>query len=113
MKCSERKINIIDNYVAYHIHTDYSLKDSATNYKDYVDKAVELGQHAIAFSEHGNIQGWVKKKMYCDLKGIKYIHAVECYLTKNHTDKIRDNYHTVLIAKNYEGTQPAYKFVKN
>lgn len=82
MKCSERKINIIDNYVAYHIHTDYSLKDSATNYKDYVDKAVELGQHAIAFSEHGNMQGWVKKKMYCDLKGIKYIHAVECYLTK-------------------------------
>ena len=77
MKYSERKINIIDNYVAYHIHTDYSLKDSATNYKDYVDKAVELGQHAIAFSEHGNIQGWVKKKMYCDLKGIKYIHAVE------------------------------------
>lgn len=111
MKCSERKINIIDNYVAYHIHTDYSLKDSATNYKDYVDQAVELGQHAIAFSEHGNIQGWVKKKMYCDLKGIKYIHAVECYLTKNHIDKIRDNYHTVLIAKNYEGVKELNRLI--
>lgn len=91
------------NYVAYHVHTDYSLNDSATSYKAYIDKAVQLGQKAIAFSEHGNIKGWVKKKMYCDEVGIKYIHAVECYLTESHEDKKRDNFHTILIAKNMRG----------
>lgn len=52
--------------------------------------------------------------MYCDEKGIKYIHAVECYLTKSlfvdddktgERKKLRDNYHTILIAKDYQGLQ--------
>ena len=51
------------NYVVYHLHTEDSLLDSCTNYKLYVDKAVELGQKAIAFSEHGNIYNWIEKKM--------------------------------------------------
>ena len=74
--------------------------------------------------------------MYCDEQGIKYLHGVECYLTKelfvypdipdewyeanlgrdpiecqmeldeiyeSERRKIRDNYHTILIAKNYDG----------
>ena len=45
----------IKNYVCYHLHTEDSLLDSCTNYKLYVDKAKELGQKAIAFTEHGNI----------------------------------------------------------
>ena len=44
-----------NNYVVYHLHTEQSLLDSCTNYKDYVDRAVELGQKAIAFTEHGNV----------------------------------------------------------
>lgn len=91
------------NYTVYHLHTEQSLSDSCTNYKLYVDKAVELGQTAIAFTEHGNIYNWVEKKMYCDEKGIKYIHGVEIYLTEQLEPKKRDNYHTILIAKNYEG----------
>ena len=96
-----------ENYTPYHIHTEQSLIDSCTNYKLYVDKAVELNQNAIAFTEHGNIQLWVEKKMYCDKMGIKYIHGVEIYLTEtlNEENKIRDNYHTVLLAKNYKGLQ--------
>ena len=92
-----------DNYVAYHLHSDLSLLDSCTKFGDYVDYAVQNGQHAIAFTEHGNILNWVHKKMYCDTMGIKYLHGVECYLTENPRDKVRDNYHTVLIAKNYDG----------
>lgn len=94
-----------NNYVVYHLHTEQSLLDSCTNYKDYVDKAVELGQEAIAFTEHGNVFTWVEKKMYCDAKGIKYIHGVECYLTEQLEPKVRDNYHTILLAKNYEGVK--------
>ena len=94
-----------NNYVVYHLHTEQSLLDSCTNYKDYVDRAVELGQNAIAFTEHGNVFNWVEKKMYCDAKGIKYIHGVECYLTEQLEPKVRDNYHTILLAKNYEGVK--------
>lgn len=65
--------------------------------------AVSQGMNAIAFSEHGKIQGWVSKKLYCDEKGIKYMHAVEMYLTEHLEPKVRDNYHTVLIAKNLDG----------
>ena len=43
--------------------------------------------------------------MYCDEKGIKYIHGVECYLTEQLEPKVRDNYHTILLAKNYEGVK--------
>lgn len=55
------------------MHTELTLLDSCTNYKLYVDKAVELGQKALAFTEHGNIYQWVEKKMYCDAKGIKRV----------------------------------------
>lgn len=91
------------NYTVYHLHTEQSLLDSCTNYKLYVDRAKELGQNAICFTEHGNIYNWVEKKLYCDEMGIKYLHGIECYLTETLEEKIRDNYHTILIAKNKEG----------
>ena len=91
------------NYTVYHLHTENSLLDSCTNYKDYIDKAVELGQTAIGFSEHGNIFNWFYKWSYCKEKGIKYLHGIEVYLTETLNEKIRDNYHTILIAKNKEG----------
>lgn len=96
-----------NNYVTYHLHTEVSLLDSCTNHKLYTDKAVELGQTAIAFTEHGNIFNWVEKKMYCDEMGIKYIHGIEVYLTEtiDEEEKVRDNYHTILLAKNYEGVK--------
>ena len=92
-----------DNYVVYHLHTDSSIGDSCTSYQDYVDKAKSLGQKAICFTEHGNMYNWIKKKQYCEEKGIKYIHGVEAYLTETLLEKIKDNYHTILIAKNYAG----------
>src|SRR5574344_1476463 len=41
--------------------------------------------------------------MYCEEKGIKYLHGIECYLTETLDEKIRDNYHTILIAENMNG----------
>lgn len=104
----------MDNYVVYHLHSENSLLDSCTNYKLYIDKAVELGQKAICFTEHGNIYNWIEKKMYCEEKEIKYLHGVEMYLTKallqkddenSEPHKVRDNYHTILIAKNEVGVR--------
>lgn len=100
------------NYTVYHLHSDLSLLDSTTKFQDYIDRAVELGQTAIAFTEHGNIYQWVAKKMACDKAGIKYLHGVECYLTEKliwedtetgEQSRLRDNYHTILIARNPAG----------
>ena len=92
-----------NNYVVYHLHSDLSLLDSCTKFEDYIAKAVELKQKAICFSEHGNIMRWVAKKEACDKAGIKYLHGCEVYLTAQLEPKVRDNYHTILIAKNMKG----------
>lgn len=128
----------MQNYTVYHLHTELSLLDSCTNFKLYVDKAKELNQTAICFTEHGNCYNWIEKKEYCEEQGIKYLHGVEAYLTKElyeypqvpdewyeahlgcdkketqeelskfleeNKKKVRDNYHTVLIARNYNGVK--------
>lgn len=101
------------NYTTYHLHTELSLLDSCTNFKLYVDRAKELNQSAICFTEHGNTYNWVEKKLYCEEHDIKYLHGCEVYLTKallvendnGEMVKVRDNYHTILIAANYAGLQ--------
>ena len=60
---------------------------------------------AISISEHGKPLLWTAKKQYCDAAGIKYIHSVEMYLTETLAENIRDNYHTVLMAKNEAGVR--------
>lgn len=95
------------NYCIYHLHSDLSNAvtniDSVTKFKEYIDRAKECGMNAMAFSEHGSVMEWWHKKCAIEDAGMKYIHAVEAYLTEDLTEKIRDNYHCVLIAKNYEG----------
>lgn len=95
------------NYTILHLHSMLSNGvtniDSVTRYDQYIDRAAELGMKAIAFSEHGSIFQWVKKKLHTEEMGMKYIHAQEFYLTQALDEKIRDNYHCLLIAKNYNG----------
>lgn len=96
-----------DNYTILHCHTMLSNAvtniDSVTTYQQYISRAKELGMSAMAFSEHGSVMGWVKKKLAMEEAGIKFIHAEEFYLTSTLDEKIRDNYHCLLIAKNYDG----------
>lgn len=97
----------MNNYVIYHLHSDLSSCvtsiDSVTKPKQYIDKAAELGMKALAFSEHGSAFMWVKKKEMINAAGMKYIHAEEFYLTESLDEKIKDNYHCCIIAKNYDG----------
>ena len=99
------------SYIMYHCHSDYSLLDSCTAFREYVDLAVRNGQRAIASTEHGKPLGWVSKKMYCDSVGIRFIHGVEIYLTESLENKVRDNYHTVLLAKNPDGVRELNRLV--
>ncbi|WP_297419197.1 DNA polymerase III subunit alpha [Clostridium sp.] len=104
-----------NNYTIIHLHTMLSNGttniDSITKFEDYIDKAKELGMKAIAFTEHGNLFSWKKKKEYCEKNGLKYIHGVECYITSTLSEKIRDNYHTCLYASNFEGFKEINKLI--
>lgn len=96
----------------YHVHSDYSLLDSCTDFKEYVDLVKAEGGTAIASTEHGLPRGWISKKLYCDEVGIKFIHGVEIYLTEHlEGPKVRDNYHTVLLAKNETGILELNKLI--
>lgn len=94
-------------YTPFHIHTDISngttILDSVTKFQDYIDAAHSLGMTAMGFSEHGSIFEWWHKKCAVENAGMKYIHAVECYVTETLEEKQRDNYHCILIAKNLQG----------
>lgn len=89
----------------YHCHSEYSLLDSCTKYTDYVDLAVRDGMKALSISEHGKPLNWTEKWAACKKAGIKYMHSVEIYLTESLEEKVRDNYHTILIAKNMDGVR--------
>lgn len=89
----------------YHCHTEYSLLDSCTKYQDYVDLAVRDGAKALSISEHGKPLNWTEKWNACKQAGIRYIHSVEVYLTETLDEKVRDNYHTVLMARNMDGVR--------
>lgn len=97
----------MNNYVIYHLHSDLSNAvtniDSVTKYKQYIDTAKECGMKAMAFSEHGSVMEWWHKKCDIEMAGMKYIHACEVYVTATFDEKIRDNMHCVLIAKNKDG----------
>lgn len=115
------------NYIVYHLHSEESMNDSTTKYKEYILRAKELNQKAIAFTEHGVVTSWIDKKRLCEQNGIKYIHGCEVYLTEkplwetkvinelNEEEikykKRRDNYHTILLAKNWDGVKELNKLV--
>ena len=95
----------------YHCHSEYSLLDSCTKYQDYIDLAVKNGQKALSISEHGKPLNWTEKLAACKKAGIRYIHSVEIYLTESLDEKVRDNYHTVLMARNMDGVRELNELV--
>ena len=103
------------NYTITHLHSDISSAvtniDSVTKFTDYIEQAKAWGMTAIAFTEHGSVMSWVKKKETCEKYGLKYIHATAAYLTESLDNKVRDNYHVCLYAKNFDGVKELNKML--
>jgi len=97
----------MDNYVVYHCHTDISNPnagvDSIAKFNDYVKLASNAGMTALGISEHGCLYEWFHKKQAIENAGLKYLHEAEFYVTESLSEKVRDNYHCILIAKNKDG----------
>ena len=87
----------MNNYIPLHVHTELSLLDSCTNFKDYVDFCVKNNIKAICFTEHGNIFQHFAKRQYCKEKGINLIRIpylslqVLKLLRKEHLHYLRTN----------------------
>ena len=90
-------------FISLHNQTSYSLLDSLMEPKALFKRAKELGQTAIAITDHGSLAGaWEAWKVSKDV-GVKLIIGCECYFTNdvdNVDDKLR---HVVLLAKNAVG----------
>lgn len=106
----------MSNYTVLHCHSDMSNGvtniDSVSKYQEYVARAKELDMTALAFSEHGSVFDWHGKKLEIEKAGMKYIHAEEFYVTEKididedgNPIKLRDNWHCLLIARNFDGVK--------
>lgn len=106
-------------YSILHCHTMLSSGttniDSVTRFQEYINKAKDDGLYNITFTEHGNIFEWFHKKEAIEEAGFKYIHGVEAYITEfeNTKDKVRDNYHCVLLSRNYQGVKELNRLVSS
>ncbi len=47
------------SFVHLHVHSEYSLLDGACRIKDLVKRASDLGQTALAITDHGVMYGAV------------------------------------------------------
>src|SRR4051795_10793762 len=70
-----------DSFVHLHVHTEYSMLDGAARIDELFKTAQEMGQPAIATTDHGYVFGayefWKTAKKY----DVKPIIGVEAYLT--------------------------------
>jgi DNA polymerase-3 subunit alpha len=96
----------MNNFVHLHVHTEYSLLDGTIRIGKLADRVKELGQPAIAITDHGNMGGVADFYKTCKSVGVKPIIGIEAYTTWDLDEakqRNRDNYHMVLLAKNNEG----------
>ncbi|MBE3589897.1 MAG: DNA polymerase III subunit alpha [Firmicutes bacterium] len=94
-------------FVHLHLHTEYSLLDGAIRPRELAARVRELGQPAVAISDHGVLYGVVEFYKACKEAGVRPIIGLEAYLTPgDHRDRDRGPgslYHILLIAENEEG----------
>ncbi len=96
------------DFVHLHLHSEYSLLDGACRVKDIPKKAKELGQSAVAITDHGNMFGAVEFYKACLDEGIKPIIGCEVYVAPaDRFEKSKVNgsaySHLVLLVKNEVG----------
>ena len=96
------------SFVHLHNHTEYSLLDGACRIKDLAARAKELGQPAIAMTDHGVMYGAISFYKACREAGVKPIIGCEVYVAQRTRHDRQagvddDSYHLVLLARDMEG----------
>lgn len=127
-------------FVHLHCHTDYSLLDGCARVDRYMQRCQELGQPALAITDHGNLFGAIHFYRAAKKAGIQPLIGCEIYLVYDHkqserpkrerqrSDDIDDLpedelgpehfpkhqiFHKTLIARTFEGYQNLVKLVSD
>ena len=96
------------SFVHLHVHTEYSLLDGACRIDGMMDRVKELGQSAIAITDHGVMYGCIDFYKAAKAAGVKPIIGCEVYVARrNMSDRVHgidnDPYHLVLLCENRKG----------
>ena len=96
------------SFVHLHVHTEYSLLDGACRIPLLVKRVKELGQSAVAITDHGVMYGVVDFYKACKAEGVKPIIGCEVYVApRKRTDKVHEYdaamYHLILLCRNEVG----------
>ena len=99
-----------------HVHSEYSLLDGACRIKEMAKAVKEMGQTALAITDHGVMYGAVDFYRACKKEGIKPIIGCEVYVApRTRFDKSfdldKEYYHMVLLCENNTGYQNLIKLV--
>ncbi|MBP3413573.1 MAG: DNA polymerase III subunit alpha [Clostridia bacterium] len=103
-------------FVHLHNHTEYSLLDGACRVEQMILAAKEMGQDAIAITDHGVMYGVIEFYKQAKKHGIKPILGCEVYVAqRTRFDKEHafdsSSYHLVLLCENEKGYQNLIKLV--
>ena len=104
------------SFVHLHIHTEYSLLDGACRIGSMMERVKEIGQSAIAITDHGVMYGCIDFYKAAKAAGIKPIIGCEVYVApRTMADRVHgidnDAYHLVLLCENMTGYQNLCRLV--
>ena len=96
------------SFAHLHVHTEYSLLDGACRINGIMDRVKELGQTAVAITDHGVMYGCIDFYKAAKAAGVKPIIGCEVYVARRGMeDRVHgidnDPYHLVLLCENRKG----------
>ena len=96
------------SFVHLHVHSEYSLLDGACRIGSMMERVKELGQDAIALTDHGVMYGCIDFYKAAKAAGVKPIIGCEVYVARRGMqDRIHgvdnESYHLVLLCENRKG----------
>ena len=96
------------SFAHLHVHTEYSLLDGACRVDSIMERVKELGQNAVAITDHGVMYGCIDFYKAAKAAGVKPIIGCEVYVTRRlMSDRVHgidnDPYHLVLLCENRKG----------
>ena len=104
------------SFVHLHLHTEYSLLDGACRISGVMDRVKELGQTAVAITDHGVMYGCIDFYKAAKAAGVKPIIGCEVYVARRGMeDRVHgidnDPYHLVLLCENRKGYENLCRMV--
>ena len=104
------------SFTHLHVHSEYSLLDGACRIDRLVCAAKEMGQTALAITDHGVMYGVIDFYRACNKHGIKPVIGCEVYVAPRsrfdkNFDLDKEYYHLVLLCENNKGYENLIKLV--